>query len=51
MAVARFCFCKNNKRTIDRGIRDRNHTHSNDDTMGSGIESIPYTQYDARRAG
>jgi hypothetical protein len=22
MAVARFCFCKNNKRTIDRCVRD-----------------------------
>ena len=38
------CKRKGQKTVKSHGIRDRNHTHSNDDTMGSGIESIPYTQ-------
>ena len=38
------CKLKGRKTVKSHGIRDRNHTHSNDDTMGSGIESIPYTQ-------
>jgi hypothetical protein len=42
------CKRKGQKTVKSHGIRDRNHTHSNDDTMGSGIESIPYTQYHGR---